>query len=155
MRGLWFEEMEPGVEVKHAFTRTVTEMDNVLFTSLTMNVQPLHLDEEFAKTTIHGRRLVNSLFTMALIGGMIVPELTFGTTAGNLGYESITFPNPVFHGDTLRAESTILKKRESQSRADMGIVWFEHRGLNQRDAIIHTCTRTGMILTRPTEPVLG
>ncbi len=151
MRGLWYEEMEIGAEFKHAFTRTVTEMDNVLFTSLTMNVQPLHLDEEFAKSTIHGHRLVNSLFTMALIGGMIVPELTFGTTAGNLGYESITFPKPVFHGDTLRAESTILDKRESSSRPDMGIVWFEHRGLNQRDEIVHTCRRTGMILKRPAD----
>lgn len=149
LRGLWFEEMEEGAEFRHALTRTVTEMDNVLFTSLTMNVQPLHLDEEFAKGTIHGRRVVNSLFTMALIGGMTVPDLTFGTTAGNLGYEEVTFPHPVFHGDTLRAESTILRKRESASRPDMGIVWFEHRGRNQRNELVHTCRRTGMILKRP------
>jgi acyl dehydratase len=114
MRGLYFEEMEDGAQFSHPFTRTVTEMDNVLFTSLTMNVAPIHLDEEYAKANLpQGRRLVNSLFTAALIGGMIVPDLTFRTTIGNLGYEKMTFPNPVFHGDTLRAESTIFRRRAS------------------------------------------
>ena len=155
MRGLYFEEFEIGRVYRHTLRRTVTEMDNVLFTSLTMNVQPLHLDEEFAKATIHGHRLVNSLFTMALIGGMIVPELTFGTTAGNLGYESITFPNPVFHGDTIRAESTILKKRESKSRTDAGIVWFEHRGYNQRDELVMVCKRAGLMMKTPGEMVVA
>jgi acyl dehydratase len=122
MRGLYFEEMEDGAEFSHPFTRTVTEMDNVLFTSLTMNVAPIHLDEEYAKANLpQGRRLVNSLFTAALIGGMIVPDLTFRTTIGNLGYEKMTFPNPVFHGDTLRAESTILRKRESKSRSSTAV----------------------------------
>ena len=93
-----------------------------MFTSLTMNVQPLHLDEEFAKTTIHGQRLVNSLFTLALVNAFQVPELTMGTTLGNLGYEEVRFPNPVFHGDTLRGETTILDKRLSKSRSDSGIV---------------------------------
>ena len=116
MRGLCFEEFEVGAHYKHALTRTITEMDNVLFTSLTMNVQPLHLDEEFAKSTIHGQRVLNSLFTVALIGAFHVPELTMGTTLGNLGYDSIKFPHPVFHGDTLRGETTILEKRESKSR---------------------------------------
>ena len=95
-----------------------------------------------------GRRLVNSLFTAALIGGMIVPDLTFRTTIGNLGYEKMTFPAPVFHGDTLRAEST-LRKRESQSRPDAGIVWFEHRGYNQHDELVHLCHRAGMIMKKP------
>jgi acyl dehydratase len=151
MRGLYFEEFEPGRVYRHPFTRTVTEMDNVLFTSLTMNMQPLHLDEEFAKQTIHGRRVVNSLFTVALIGAFQVPELTMGTTLGNLGYEKITFPHPVFHGDTLRGETTILAKRESKSRTDSGIVWFEHRGYNQDDVLVMTCSRTGLMLRKPAD----
>jgi acyl dehydratase len=151
MRGLYFEEFEPGRVYRHPFTRTVTEMDNVLFTSLTMNMQPLHLDEEFAKQTIHGRRVVNSLFTVALIGAFQVPELTMGTTLGNLGYEKIAFPHPVFHGDTLRGETTILSKRESKSRTDSGIVWFEHRGYNQDDVLVMTCTRAGLMLRKPAD----
>jgi acyl dehydratase len=149
MPGKYFEELEVGAVFRHPYTRTVTEMDNVLFTSLTMNPQPLHLDVEFAKLTIHGRPLFNSLFTLALIGGMSVHDLTFGTTLGNLGYDKVAFPNPVFHGDTLRAETTILDRRESKSKPDRGVVWFEHRGFNQDDVLICTCTRTGMMLRRP------
>jgi acyl dehydratase len=151
MRGLYFEEFEVGRVYKHPFTRTITEMDNVMFTSLTMNLQPLHLDEEFAKTTIHGHRVLNSLFTLALIGAFQVPELTMGTTLGNLGYEHVAFPRPVFHGDTLRAETTILDKRLSKSRDDAGIVWFEHRGYNQRDELICECKRVGMMATMPAD----
>lgn len=151
MRGLYFEEFEVGKVYRHPFTRTVTEMDNILFTSLTMNLQPLHLDEEFSKGTIHGQRLVNSLFTVALIGAFHVPELTMGTTLGNLGYDRIEFPLPVFHGDTLRAETTILDKRESKSRTDSGIVWFEHRGFNQRDQLVCRCVRVGLMMTKPQE----
>ena len=151
MRGLYFEEFEIGKVYRHPFTRTVTEMDNVLFTSLTMNPQPLHLDAEFARKTIHGRQLVNSLFTLALIGGFHVLELTFGTTLGNLGYDKVEFPHPVFHGDTLRGETTIVDKRESKSRTDSGIVWFEHIGYNQRDEVVCTCRRTGLIMTTPAE----
>ena len=149
MRGLWFEEFEVGRVYRHPFTRTVTESDNVLFTSLTMNTQPLHLDHEFAKTTPHGRPLFNSLFTLALVGGFHVLELTFGTTLGNLGYDSVKFPHPVFHGDTLRGETTILDKRESRSRTDSGIVWFEHRGYNQRDELVMICTRVGLMTKSP------
>ena len=151
MRGLYFEEFEVGKVYRHPFTRTVTEMDNVLFTSLTMNPQPLHLDAEFAKKTIHGRQLVNSLFTLALIGGFHVLELTFATTLGNLGYDKVEFPHPVFHGDTLRGETTILEKRESRSRTDSGIVWFEHRGYNQDDVLVCVCRRVGLMLKAPTE----
>jgi len=150
MRGLYFEEFEVGVHYKHGLTRTITEMDNVMFTSLTMNVQPLHLDEEFAKKSIHGQRVVNSLFTVALIGAFHVPELTMGTTLGNLGYDKITFPKPVFHGDTLRSETTILKKRDSESRTDSGIVWFEHRGFNQHDELVCLLERVGLMAKRPT-----
>lgn len=151
MRGLYFEEFEEGKVYRHALTRTVTEMDNILFTSLTMNVQPLHLDAEFAKTTIHGQRVFNSLFTVALIGAFHVPELTMGTTLGNLGYEKIIFPNPVFHGDTLRGETTILRKRLSTSRTDSGIVWFEHRGYNQEGKIVCVCERAGLMMLKPDE----
>jgi acyl dehydratase len=149
MKGLYFEEMEPGAIVHHPLTRTVTEMDNVLFTSLSMNVAPIHLDAEYAKTLPYGKPLVNSLFTMALIGGMTVPDLVFQTSLGNLGYEHVEFPNPVFHGDTLRAETTILDKRESKSDSSRGIVWFEHRGINQRDEIVLRCKRVGMIMRLP------
>jgi acyl dehydratase len=149
MRGLYYEEFEVGRTYEHAFRRTITEMDNVMFTSLTMNVQPLHLDEEFAKTTIHGQRLVNSLFTLALVNAYQVPELTMGTTLGNLGYEDVRFPNPVFHGDTLRGETTILGKRPSKSRNDSGIVFFEHVGYNQRDQVVCTCKRSGLMMLAP------
>ncbi|OUZ10138.1 dehydratase [Aeromicrobium sp. PE09-221] len=149
MRGLYFEEFEIGAVYQHAFRRTVTDMDNVLFTSLTMNVAPIHLDAEYAKTTIHGRPLVNSLFTVALIGAFHVPELTMGTTLGNLGYEDIRFPAPVFAGDTLRGETTIVGKRESTSRDDSGIVWFEHRGYNQEDVLVMVCQREGLMMMRP------
>ncbi|KAB2812147.1 MaoC family dehydratase [Pimelobacter simplex] len=153
MRGLYFEEFEIGKVYRHAFRRTVTEMDNVLFTSLTMNVAPIHLDAEYAKTTIHGRPLVNSLFTVALIGAFHVPELTMGTTLGNLGYEEVRFPAPVFHGDTLRGETTIVDKRRSESRDDSGIVWFEHRGYNQDDVLVMSCKRAGLMLRTPAAEV--
>lgn len=152
MPGLYYEDMEVGMVIRHPYTRTVTEMDNVLFTSITMNPAPIHLDEEHCKTLPHGQRLVNSLYTAGLIGGMTVLDTTFGTTLGNLGYEKITFPKPVFHGDTLRAETTILDKRESKSRPEAGIVWFEHRGYNQRNEIVHVAHRSGMILKRPAQP---
>ena len=155
MHGKYYEEFEVGMVIRHALTRTVTEMDNILFTSLTMNVQPLHLDEEFAKTTVHGQRVMNSLFTLALIGGMTVPDTTFRTTLGNLGYDKIEFPAPVFHGDTLRAETTILDKRLSKSRDDAGIVWFEHRGYNQRDEVVVRVTRVGMMMLKPDPPRPG
>jgi acyl dehydratase len=149
MMGLYFEEMIPGTKIKHLLTRTVTEMDNVLFTSITMNVAPLHLDAEYAKTLPYGERLVNSLYTVGLIGGITVPDMVWGTSLGNLGYEHITFPNPVFHGDTIRAETTILDKRESKSKPDRGIIWFAHQGFNQRNEIICDMKRSGMCMKRP------
>jgi acyl dehydratase len=151
MRGLYFEEMEIGLVIKHAYTRTVTEMDNVLFTSLTMNPAPLHLDAEYAKTLPYGRPLMNSLFTVGLIGGITVPELVFKTSLGNLGYTLIEFPAPVFAGDTIRAESTIVDKRESKSDPSRGIVWFEHRGFNQDDTLVCFMKRTGMAMRKPAD----
>jgi len=149
MRGLWFEEFEVGAHYVHGLRRTITEMDNVMFTSLTMNVAPIHLDEEYCKGTIHGQRVLNSLFTVALVGAFHVPELTMGTTLGNLGYDKVVFPHPVFHGDTLRAETTIVDKRDSASRADSGIVWFNHVGLNQRDEVVVDMIRVGLMAKRP------
>lgn len=149
MPGLWYEEFEIGKEYRHQWSRTVTEYDNILFTSITMNPAPIHLDAEYMATQPHGQRLMNSLYTAGLVGGMIVSDLTLGTTLGNLGYTKFDFPKPVFHGDTIRAESTILDKRESKSRNDSGIVYFEHRGINQRNEIVHIAHRAGLMLKRP------
>jgi len=148
MAGLYFEEFEIGAQFRHPWTRTVTETDTILYCSITMNVAPIHLDAHFMAESFYGQRLVPSLYTAGVVGGMIVPELTLGTTLGNLGYTKFDFPRPVFHGDTLRAETTILDKRESRSRKDSGIVHFEHRGLNQRDEVVHVAHRAGLMLKR-------
>ena len=145
MPGMWFEEFEAGQEFKHPWSRTVTEMDNILFTSITMNPAPIHLDAEYMATQPHGQRLVNSLYTAGLIGGMIVYDLTMGTTLGNLGYTKFDFPNPVFHGDTIRVETTVVSVRESKSKPDRGIVEFEHRAYNQHGALVAKCLRQAMM----------
>jgi acyl dehydratase len=151
MPGLYFEEFEEGQVFEHAISRTVTEMDNVLFSTLTMNPQPLHLDEEFAKQTEFGQRLVNSLFTLGLVVGISVGETTLGTTVANLGMSDVRFPRPVFHGDTLRARTVVKSKRRSQSRKDAGIVEFEHQGINQRGETVAICRRSGLMKCRSTE----
>ncbi|HEX3803119.1 MAG TPA: MaoC family dehydratase [Solirubrobacteraceae bacterium] len=155
MSGLWFEQLNQGVTVEHAVRRTVTEFDNVLFSSLTMNTQPLHLDEEFARNTEFGQRIVNSLFTLGLIVGMTVTELTLGTTVANLGFEQIEFPAPVFHGDTLRAVTEVVAARPSGSRPDAGIVTFEHRGFKQGDVLIMRCRRAALMLRQPEDRTTG
>lgn len=147
--GRWFEDLPVGLVVKHAVTRTVTEADNVLFTCLTMNPQPLHLDEEFASRTEFGTRLVNSLFTLGLLVGLTVHDLTLGTTVANLGFEGIDFPKPVFHGDTIRAETEVVATRASKSRPDAGIVTFEHRAYNQRGELVARCRRNALMRRRP------
>ena len=149
MAGLYFEEFVEGRVFEHALTRTVTEMDNVLFTSLTMNPQPLHLDAEFAKTTEFGRPLVNSIFTLGLVIGISVGDTTLGTTVANLGMTDVRFPKPVFHGDTIRATTTVIATRRSRSRSDAGIVEFEHQGLNQRGETVAICRRSALMKTRP------
>ena len=148
MSGKYFEELEVGMEFKHLPHRTITETDNVLFTALTHNPQPLHLDAEFAKSTQHGQIVVNSLFTLGLVIGLSVGDTTLGTTIGNLGMEKTEFPNPVFIGDTVRVATKITEKRESKSKPDRGIVWFEHVGINQRNEIICECLRKGMMLKK-------
>ena len=149
MAGLFFEEFEEGQVFEHTVSRTVTEMDNVLFSTLTMNPQPLHLDEEFAKRTEFGQRLVNSLFTLGLVIGMSVGETTLGTTVANLGMSDVRFPKPVFHGDTIHVRTTVIATRRSKSRTDAGIVEFEHVGLNQRGETIAICRRAALMKTRP------
>jgi acyl dehydratase len=149
MAGMWLEECEPGLVVHHAVRRTVTEMDNTLFSTLTMNPQPLHLDAAFSAETEFGQRLVNSLFTLGLVVGIAVYELTLGTTVANLGFDSIEFPAPVFHGDTVHVETEIVSRRNSKSRPDNGIVTFEHRGFNQHDVLIARCVRNALMRRRP------
>jgi acyl dehydratase len=151
MPGLYFEEFEDGQIFEHPISRTVTEMDNVLFSALTMNPQPLHLDDEFAKQTEFGQRLVNSLFTLGLVIGLSVGETTLGTTVANLGMTDVRFPKPVFHGDTLRARTIVRAKRRSRSRKDAGIVEFEHQGINQRGEIVAVCRRAALMNCRIAE----
>ena len=147
--GRWFEELPVGFAMRHALTRTITEADNVMFTCLSMNPQPLHLDAEFAAGTEFGQRLVNSLFTLALIVGLSVSDLTLGTTVANLGFDRIDFPKPVFHGDTIHVESEVLAARLSSSRPTQGIVTFEHRGYNQRDEVVVTAVRNALMRKAP------
>lgn len=146
MAGKYFEELEIGAEFQHLPHRTITETDNLLFSTMTHNPQPLHIDAEFAKSTLHGQILVNSLFTLGLVIGLSVADTTLGTTIGNLGMEKTEFPNPVFIGDTIRVKTEIVQKRESKSKSDRGIVWFQHTALNQRDEIVCECLRKGMML---------
>jgi acyl dehydratase len=147
--GLYFEQFEPGQRFEHAVRRTVTETDNLLFSALTMNPAALHLDAEYCKGTPFGERIVNSLFTLGLLVGLTVYDTTFGTTIGNLGFEEVRFPKPVLHGDTLRATTTVISKRLSQSRGDSGIVVFEHRAWNQRNEEVVSCRRAALMLKQP------
>src|SRR3954449_11372591 len=149
MAGLYFEEFSEGQVFEHALTRTVTEMDNVLFTTMTMNPQPLHLDAEFAKTTEFGRPLVNSIFTLGLVIGISVGDTTLGTTVANLGMTDVKFPKPVFHGDTLHVKTTVLGLRESKSRADGGVFGLGHVAINQRGETVAQCTRQALMRKKP------
>ena len=149
MAGMYYEEFKVGMEFKHPLTRTVTEMDNVMFCAMTHNPQPLHLDEEFSKKTEYGQRIVNSLFTLGLVIGVTVADTTLGTTLGNLGMTDIRFVNPVFHGDTIHVLTRIKDIRESKSRPNAGLVVFEHFGFNQRDKEIAYVVRTGLMMKRP------
>lgn len=145
MPGLHYEEFSVGQAFDHEWTRTVTEMDNTLFSTLTLNVQPLHLDEHFSAGTEFGQRIVNSLFTLGLMIGMTVNDTTLRTTIANLGMTDVRFPKPVFHGDTLRVRTEVISKRESKSRPDAGLVEFEHSAFNQRDEMVAVCRRTALM----------
>lgn len=149
MAGLYFEAFEIGQEFVHEIRRTVTDMDNILFSSLTYNPAPIHIDHAYAATTEFGRPLMNSLFTLGLVIGLSVQDTTFGTTIGNLGMSETSFPKPVFAGDTIRAVTKVLDLRASQSRPTQGIVTFEHLGLNQRDEIICRTVRGALMMRKP------
>ncbi|ALM86062.1 MaoC family dehydratase [Bordetella sp. N] len=146
MAGLYFEQFTVGQYFRHDVRRTVTETDNVLFSTMTHNPAAIHLDAEYAKTTEFGRPLVNSAFTLGLMVGLSITDTTLGTTVGNLGWDEVRFPRPVFVGDTLRAETTVLEIRASKSRPDNGIVTFEHKAYNQDDQVVATCRRVALML---------
>ncbi len=148
-RGLYFEEFELDAVYEHSPGRTVTEADNVLFTTLTMNTQSLHLDAAWAEKTEFGERLVNSMFTLSTIVGLSVAQLTQGTIVANLGFEAVEFPHPVRHGDTLTAETIIRSKRLSASRAGQGIVVFEHVGRIQTGVVVARATRSTLMRCIP------
>lgn len=152
MAGLYFDELEVGRVFKHVQSRTVTEMDNVLFSTMTHNPALLHLDEEYCRTqTEFGQRLVNSAFTLGLMVGISVGDTTLGTAVANLGWDEVRFPAPLFHGDTIRVETEVLELRESKSRPHAGIVTFLHRAYNQKGQLVASCKRSGLQMKRPAE----
>ena len=146
MPGLYFEEFEIGQVFKHPIRRTITETDNVLFTTMTHNPAPLHLDEEYCRTeTEFGQRIVNSCLTLSLMVGISVGDTTQGTTVANLGWDEVRFPGPLFHGDTIRVETEVLELRESKSRPENGIVIFQHRAFNQNEKLVGICKRSALM----------
>ncbi len=145
MAGKYYEEFLVGERIQHPLGRTVTEADNVLFCAITMNRQPLHLDAEYASHTQFGQRVVNGLYTLALVVGLSVGDLTEGTLVANLSYDRVVHPNPVFHGDTLYVESEVLDKRESKSKPDRGIVRFKHTGRKQDGTVAVEIERTALV----------
>ena len=149
MPGRYFDEWQIGDTVAHAVTRTVTETDNVLISTLTHNPQPMHLDHEAAAASEFGKPIVNSIFTFGLMVGVSVADTTLGTLVANLGYDKLVFPKPVFVGDTLRSESECIAVRESKSRPNAGIVTWSHRSFNQRDELVCECARTALLLKKP------
>ena len=150
MTGYYLEEFEVGHVFKHAITRTVTETDNVLFSTMTHNPAPLHLDAEYMRTQSEfGAPLVNSFFTLGLIVGISINDTTHGTTVANLGLEDVRFPKPLFVGDTVHVETEVLDKRVSKSRPNNGILKLEHRGYNQRGDLVAICRRNVLMLRKP------
>jgi acyl dehydratase len=150
MAGLFFEEFRVGQVFDHAIRRTLTETDNVIFSTMTHNPAPLHLDEEYCREhTEFGQRIVNSCLTLSLMVGISVNDTTLGTTVANLGWDDVRFPRPLFHGDTLHIQTEVLELRESRSRPDNGIVIFEHRAYNQNDELVGTCKRSALMLRKP------
>ncbi|MEO6653334.1 MAG: MaoC family dehydratase [Ilumatobacteraceae bacterium] len=150
--GRWFEELTPGDVIPHAIRRTITESDNVMFTSMTMNPAWLHLDFDYAANeTEFGRPIVNSMLTVAMVIGISVHETTLGTTVANLGFSDVAFPAPMFHGDTLRVETEVVAARASKSRPTQGIVTFEHRAFNQHDQLVCRAVRDALMHRRPVD----
>ena len=149
MPGRYFDEWQVGDRIDHAITRTVTETDNVLISALTHNPQPMHLDHEVAAASEFGKPIVNSVYTFGLMIGVSVADTTLGTLVANLGYDQMTFPAPVFVGDTLRSASECIAVRESKSRPNAGIVTWRHQSFNQRDEMVCQCTRSALLLKKP------
>ena len=150
MPGIWFDELSVGQLFDHPIRRTVTETDNLLFSTLTHNPAQLHLDAEYMKASEYGRILVNSTFTLGLMVGVSVGDTTLGTAIANLGWDEVRFPAPVFVGDTLRIETEVVELRESKSRPGAGIVTFAHRAYNQHGTLVASCKRSGLQHKRPT-----
>ncbi|EFL90450.1 MaoC family dehydratase [Ahrensia sp. R2A130] len=149
MPGLYFDEFSVGQIFEHELRRTITEADNMSFSLMTMNPQPLHIDRHFAKDTEWGEPLVNSLLTLGLVIGLSVQDTTLGTTIGNLGMTDTRFPAPVLQGDTVSARTTVTSLRASKSKPDRGVVEFKHEGFNQRGELVCECVRQAMMLKRP------
>ena len=149
MAGRYFDEWQVGDRLTHDIRRTVTETDNLLFSTMTHNPQPLHLDAEAARASEFGQILVNGTFTFALMVGLSVGDTTLGTLVANLGYDKLVHPNPVFIGDTCRAETEVVDLKDSRSRPNAGIVTFSHRLLNQRNEVVCRCLRSALLLRRP------
>jgi acyl dehydratase len=150
MAGLWFEDFEIGKVYRHPITRTVTQMDNMMFSCLTMNPQPLHIDRDFAAKTEWGQPLMNSLFTLGLMIGISVNDLTVGTTIANLGMSDVKFPAPLFENDTVSVTTEVVTKRESKSRREAGIVEFDHKAFKQDGTLVAQCRRQAFMRKRPT-----
>lgn len=146
MAGRYFEQWAVGDRISHDVRRTVTETDNLIFSTMTHNPQPLHIDAEYAAKSEYGRIVVNGTFTFALMVGLSVSDTTLGTLVANLGYDKVVMPAPVFIGDTMRAETTVIETRASGSRPNAGIVTFRHDLLNQRDQLVCQCLRMALIL---------
>ncbi len=151
MPGKYFDDLEVGMTFQHSLGRTITEADNTFFNALTMNTQPLHLNEDFSRKTQFGKRIVNGLLTLGVVVGITVNELTAGTIVANLGYEKVEHPKPVFHGDTIYVETQVLEKRATRSKPDRGIVKLRHFGKNQHGDVICEVERTVLFLKRPGE----
>jgi acyl dehydratase len=150
MSGKYYDELIVGDHIQHSQGRTITEMDNMLFCALTMNTQPLHINEDFASKTQFGQRIVNGIFTLGLVVGLSVPDITEGTILANLGYEKIVHPNPVFHGDTIYVETDVIDKRESRSHPEAGIVRLKHTGRKQDGSVVIEVERSVLFLkSRP------
>jgi itaconyl-CoA hydratase len=149
MPGKFYEDLTTGQIIRHSLGRTITESDNVLFCSMTLNTQPLHINEDFASKTEFGQRIVNGILTLGVVIGISVPELTEATIVANLGYERVNHPRPVFHGDTIYVETEVLEKRESTSKPDGGVVKLKHIGKNQRGEVVCEVERAVMFLKRP------
>jgi len=149
MPGVWFDELSLGQRFDHAIRRTVTETDNILFTTLSHNPAQLHLDAEYMKGSEYGQVLVNSCFTLSLMVGVSVGDTTLGTAVANLGWDEVRFPRPVFVGDTLNIVTEVLELRESKSRPDAGIVTFLHQAFNQRGELVASCKRSGLQRKQP------